>query len=31
MEINDVLFLDCETTGLPERTASWDKDYMDCP
>lgn len=31
MEINDVLFLDCETTGLPERTASWDKDYMDYP
>lgn len=31
MEIKDVLFLDTETTGIPDRAAKWDSDYMDYP
>lgn len=31
MEIKDVLFFDCETTGIPERSAKWNEDYMDYP
>lgn len=31
MEIKDVLFLDTETTGIPDRTAKWDSDFMDYP
>lgn len=31
MTINDVLIFDTETTGVPERTATWDKDYNDYP
>lgn len=31
MEINDVLFFDTETTGIPERTAKWDIDFMQYP
>lgn len=31
MTIDDVLILDCETTGLPGREAKWDTDYMDFP
>lgn len=31
MEINDVLILDTETTGIPDRAAKWDVDYMEYP
>lgn len=31
MTINDVLFFDTETTGTPDRNASWALDYMDFP
>lgn len=31
MNINDVLFLDTETTGIPDRTAKWDTDFADYP
>lgn len=31
MTIDDVLILDCETTGLPGREAKWDTDYMEFP
>ena len=31
MTIEDVLFLDTETTGVPDRNAQWDKDFMDYP
>ena len=31
MTINDVLFLDTETTGIPDRTAKWDTDFADYP
>lgn len=31
MEIKDVLFLDTETTGIPDRAAKWDIDFMDYP
>ena len=31
MTINDVIFIDCETTGIPDRTAKWDVDYMNYP
>ena len=31
MTINDVLFLDCETTGIPDRAAKWDVDFMQYP
>lgn len=31
MTINDVLFLDSETTGIPDRSAKWDTDYMEYP
>lgn len=31
MTINDVLFLDTETTGIPDRTAKWDTDFVDYP
>ena len=31
MTINDVLFFDTETTGVPERNASWETDFMDFP
>lgn len=31
MDISDVLFFDTETTGIPERTAEWDKDYETYP
>lgn len=27
MTINDVLFFDCETTGIPERNWKWDEDF----
>lgn len=31
MEIRDVLFFDSETTGIPERSAKWNEDYMNYP
>lgn len=31
ISINDVLFFDTETTGLPEKKAKWDVDYMEFP
>lgn len=31
MTINDVLFFDTETTGIPDRSAKWDADYMQYP
>lgn len=31
MTIEDVLFLDTETTGVPDRNAQWDTDFMDYP
>ena len=31
MTINDVLFLDCETTGIPDLAAKWDVDFMQYP
>ena len=31
MTINDVLFLDTETTGIPDRSAHWETDFMDFP
>lgn len=31
MTINDVLFFDTETTGIPDRSANWDTDFMDYP
>ena len=31
MTINDVLFFDTETTGVPGRNARWDEDFMDYP
>lgn len=31
MTINDVLFFDTETTGIPDRAAKWDVDFMDYP
>lgn len=31
MTINDVLFLDTETTGIPERSWKWDEDYAQYP
>ena len=31
MTIEDVLFFDTETTGIPDRSAKWDADYMDYP
>lgn len=31
MEIKDVLFLDTETTGIPDRAAKWDVDFMEYP
>lgn len=31
MTINDVLFFDSETTGIPDRTAKWDVDFMQYP
>ena len=31
MEINDVLILDTETTGIPDRAAKWDSDFMEYP
>lgn len=31
MTINDVLFFDTETTGLPESSAKWDVDFMSFP
>mgnify|MGYP003289005569 CR=1 FL=1 len=31
MEIRDVLFFDTETTGIPDRAAKWDTDFMDYP
>lgn len=31
MTIQDVLFFDTETTGIPDRTAKWDVDFADYP
>ena len=31
MTINDVLFLDTETTGIPDRAAKWDTDFEQYP
>ena len=31
MTINDVLFFDTETTGIPDRAAKWDADFMTYP
>jgi len=31
MTIEDVLFFDTETTGIPDKSAKWDADYMDYP
>lgn len=31
MTINDVLFFDTETTGIPDRSAKWDTDFADYP
>ena len=31
MNINNVLFFDTETTGIPDRAAKWDVDYMQYP
>ena len=31
MTINDVLFFDAETTGIPDRAAKWDTDFADFP
>lgn len=31
MDINDVLFFDTETTGIPDRAAKWDTDFADYP
>lgn len=31
MEIKDVLFFDTETTGVPDRSAKWETDYMGYP
>ena len=31
MTIEDVLFFDTETTGIPDRSAKWDADFMDYP
>ena len=31
MTINDVLFFDTETTGVPDRSAKWDTDFADYP
>lgn len=31
MTINDVLYLDTETTGIPDRSANWDTDFADYP
>ena len=31
MTIDDVLFFDTETTGIPDRSAKWDSDFMDYP
>ena len=31
MTINDVLFFDTETTGIPDRSAKWDVDFMQYP
>ena len=31
MDINDVLFFDTETTGIPDRSAKWDVDFNDYP
>lgn len=31
MTINDVLFFDTETTGIPDRSAKWDVDFMEYP
>ena len=31
MTINDVLFLDTETTGIPDRAHKWDVDFMEYP
>lgn len=31
MTIHDVLFFDCETTGIPDRKADWKTDFADYP
>lgn len=31
LTINDVLFFDTETTGIPDRSAQWETDFMDYP
>ena len=31
MTLKDVLFLDTETTGIPDRSAKWDTDFADYP
>ena len=31
MTIDDVLFFDTETTGIPDRSAKWDVDFNDYP
>lgn len=31
MTINDVLFFDTETTGIPDRNANWETDFADYP
>ena len=31
MTLNDVLIFDTETTGIPDRTAKWDVDFMEYP
>lgn len=31
MTVNDVLFFDTETTGIPDRSAKWDTDFADYP
>ena len=31
MTIDDVLFFDTETTGIPDRSAKWDVDFMEYP
>ena len=31
MTIDDVLFFDTETTGIPDRAAKWDTDFMEYP
>lgn len=31
MTIDDILFFDTETAGIPDRSAKWDSDFMDYP